>query len=266
MIRSFLLRILNRHSSGPRILVLAFCGLGLLWFVTPRARAVFDSPGQNAALVQQSPAAVQANRQRKRNEEILQKKIDNPEAQDANNVYRHSQMVHTLARMLGLPVEVTSRMFEGLNFIVLLACIVWFLARALPKALHNRTQRIQSQLQQAHAATEEANQRLANVEARLGRLDIEIAAIKTHAHQEAHDKEKQMRAALEQEKQVILHTSAQEIAAAGAKAQSQLKRVTAEMAIERAKRKLALTMEADHSLVESFLVDLGRERHGNGVN
>jgi F-type H+-transporting ATPase subunit b len=175
-------------------------------------------------------------------------------------------MVQRLARMFGLSVEVTSRLFEGLNFLVLLAFIVWFLARILPKALRGRTERIQNQLQQARTVTEDANRRLAGVEERLASMDREIDAIKTRAEQETLLEEKRLREALEQEKQSILDSAAKDIAAAGNNAQNQLKRLTAELAIERAKHKIAVTSEADRSLVESFLVDLDRERRSSGVN
>jgi F-type H+-transporting ATPase subunit b len=261
------LRLRTWYCSGLRTLVLALCGLFLLMFLVPRAHAVFADPSaQSAAPTQNSLTAAQAKRQTERREEIQQKKIDNPEAEDGVNVYRHSKMVHTLARMFGLSVEVTSRLFEIFNFLVLLAFIVWFLARILPKTLRARTERIQNQLQQARTVTEDANRRLASVEERLARLDAEIGAIKTQAQQDTLEKEKQMRAALEQEKQSILDSSAQEIAAASSKAQGQLKRLTAELAIERAKHKIAVTAEADRSLVESFLVDLDKERRSGGVN
>ncbi|MGO8720090.1 MAG: hypothetical protein ACLQMO_12855 [Acidobacteriaceae bacterium] len=257
----------TRHSSGLRTLVLAFCGLFLLSFAVPRVHAVLaDSTAQSTVAVRNSLTSPQAKSQAERREDIHQNKSSNPKAEEGVNVYRHSPMVHTLARVFGLSVEVTSRMFEMFNFLIVLALIVWFLARVLPKTLRGRTERIQNQLQQARTVTEDANRRLANVEERLTRLDSAIEAIKTQAQHETLEKEKQMRAALEQEKQSILDSSVQEIAAASSKAQSQLKRLTAELAIERAKHKIAVTAEADRSLVEGFLVDLDRERRSGGVN
>ena len=250
------------HSSRLRTFILAVCGLFLLSFAAPRFQAVFaDSTAPSAASVQNSSAS-----QAKRQKEIQQKKIDNPEVGDDANIYRHSPIVRRLARMFGLSVEVTSRLFEALNFIVLLTFIVWFLARILPKTLRGRTERIQSQLQQARTVTEDANRRLASVEERLSRLDAEIDTIKTRAEQETQLEEKRLHEALEQEKQSILDFAAQEIAAAGSNAQNQLKRLTAELAIEHAKHKIAVTTATDRSLVESFLVDLDRERRSSGVN
>ncbi|HTU49487.1 MAG TPA: ATP synthase F0 subunit B [Acidobacteriaceae bacterium] len=215
---------------------------------------------------QSSITPTQTKRKAERREEIEQRKIDNPEVGDEANIYRHSATVQKLANKVGISVEVMSRWLEGLNFLVVVAFIVWFLARIMPKTLRARTERIQRELQQARIVTEDANRRLASVEERLARLDTEISGIKTQAQHDAAEKEKQMRAALEQEKQAILDSATQEIAAAGAKAQNQLKRMTAELAIERAKHKIAVSADADRSLVETFLVDLDKEHRSGGVN
>ena len=260
------LRLRTRQLLGSRILMVAVCAWSLVFVALPLGNAApVDPAGQSVAAAQPSTTAPQAAQQAKRREQIEQKKIDNPEAEDDVNIYRHSASVQKLAKMLGLPVETMSRWLEGLNFLLVWGFIVWFLARILPKTLRGRTERIQSQLQKARTVTEDANRRLASVEERLAQLDTEISGIKAQAHHEALEKEKQMRATLEQEKQSILDSSAQEIAAASSKAQSQLKRMTAELAVERAKHKIAVTAEADRSLVETFLVDLDRERR-SGVN
>jgi F-type H+-transporting ATPase subunit b len=255
----------TRHFSALRILMLVMCGIFLLFLPVAHA-AIADPTVQNNAPAQSSMTATQTKRQAQRWEEGQQRKIDNPEVDDGANIYRHSATVHKLAQLFGTSVEVMSRWLEGLNFLVVVAFIVWFLARILPKTLRTRTERIQSQLLQARTVTEDANRRLASVEERLARLDAEINGIKTQAQQETIEKEKQMRATLEQEKQSILESSVQEIAAASSKAQSQLKRITAELAIERAKQNIAITADADRSLVETFLVDLDRERRSGGVN
>jgi F-type H+-transporting ATPase subunit b len=257
----------NQPVLNFRAVILLACGLLLPFLSVPRAHAALASiVAQSDAPAESSMTAAQKSSQAKRQEQIEQKKIDNPEPDDEVNIYRHSATVQKLANMFGTSVEVMSRWLEGLNFLVVLAFIVWFLARILPKTLRARTERIQRELQQARTVTEDANRRLASVEERLARLDVEINGIKTQAQQDAVEKEKQMRATLEQEKQSILDSAVQEIAAAGGKAQSQLRRMTADLAIERAKHKIAVSVEADRSLVESFLVDLDKERRSGGVN
>ena len=246
-----------------RNLMLALCGLSLFLLAVPPGHA--DAVAQSEAVAQSATNGAQT-RQTERQKQIEQKKIDNPEVDDEVNIYRHSATVKKVANMFGTSVEVMSRWLEGLNFLVVVAFIVWFLARIMPKTMRARTERIQKELLQARTVTEDANRRLASVEERLARLDGEINGIKTQAQHDAVEKEKQMRAMLEQEKQSILDSSTQEIAAASSKAQSQLKRMTAELAIERAKHKIVVSAEADRSLVETFLVDLDKDRRSGGVN
>ena len=257
----------TRNVFRLRPLMWVVCGLSLLFLSMPLCHAMQAAPvTQSDTAAPSSVTPAQSARKIKRQEQVEQKKIDNPEAGDEANIYRHSATVQKFANVFGVSVEVMSRLLEGLNFLVVVALIVWFLARIMPKTLRARTERIQRELLQARSVTEDANRRLAGVEERLARLDTEIDAIKAQAQHDAVEKEKQMRAALEQEKQAILDSSTQEIAAAGSKAQSQLKRMTAELAIERAKHKIAVSAEADRSLVETFLVDLGKERRSGGVN
>lgn len=265
--------------TAPWLLCVLFLSAG----IGPSLRAAtapvasVSAAKQNSTSTQSSDAAYakylkerhdvhQFQRKQERKEEIQQKKVDNPEAEDGANTYRHSPMVQTLAHFFGLSTEVMARIFEALNFIILMAAIVWFLARHLPKTLRNREQRIQTELTQARTATEDANRRLAGVEERLARLDEDIAAIKIQAEQETVAEEVRLRSTLEQEKQSILAAAGQEIASASANAQRQLKNMAAELIIEHARRQMAVTAETDRSLLEGFLTDLNENAPRGGVN
>lgn len=204
-----------------------------------------------------------------RREEIRQKKIDNPEADEGANQYRHAPNVRRVARFFGLPLELTSRLFEIVNFILLIIGIVWLVAKILPKTLRTRSVRIQAELQQAKAATEDANRRLAEVEARLARLDGEIDAIRAQAERETVMEEQRLRVAMEQEKQSIIDAAAVDIESATKNAESRLRNLTADLVIAHAKRRMSVTPEADRLLVDDFLSDLdGGNVHAprGGVN
>lgn len=246
-------------SSRGRKRILAVCVLllALLMPMMLRALAAPDGGVQSTA---------SSRLQAKRNAEMRQRKIDNPEAEDGSNVYRHSPMVQKLAQSLGLSVEATSRMFETINFIFLMALIVWGVAKLLPKALRARTERIRRELEQARIATEDANRRLAAVEERLSRLDGEIDAIRVHAEQETVQEEQRLREAIEQEKRAILAAAEQDIRAATKNAQSQLKKLAADLVIEHARQQVAISPEVDRSLVAGFLADVGNEHPRGGVN
>ncbi len=249
------------RSVRRRVTQFLFCAILFSMFAAPGFLAAQTNPNAPNTATAQSPRQSKLHAERKA--EIRQRKIDNPEAEDGSNVYRHSSMVHKLAEMFGLSVETTSRLFEIVNFVLLVILIIWGVAKILPKALRNRTERIRSEIEQARVATEDANRRLASVEERLSRLDSEIDSIRTQAHQETGVEEKRLRAALEQEKQSILDSAAQDISAATKNAQSQLKKMAADLVIEHARRQIAVTPETDQTLIAGFLADV-KEKHPRG--
>ena len=187
-------KLFSACGNGWRLAVpLSCCALFLLMcagsmlHAADTGRAQQNSTSETMASTVQSEH--QAKMQAKRQAEIRQKKIDNPEAEEGENVYRHSSMVHTLARLFGFSVETTSRLFEIINFILLVILIVWGIWKVLPRlypelTFRARTERIRNELQQARAATEDANRRLAGIEERLSHLDSEINEIRTQAEQE----------------------------------------------------------------------------------
>ena len=254
-----------RKACRRMLAQVLFCTLVFSVLAGPARLMAQTSPAtQNTAAT--PPSLHQSKLQAERRAEIRQRKIDNPEAEDGENVYRHSAMVKKLAATFGLSVEATSRLFETINFVFLVILIVWGVVKILPKALRNRTERIRNEIEQARVATEDANRRLASVEERLSRLDHDIDVIRAQAEQETAVEEKRLRAALEQEKQTILDSAAQDISAATKNAQSQLKKLAADLVIEHAKRQIAISPETDQTLVAGFLHDVSEKHPGGGVN
>lgn len=224
--------------------------------------ALFSTPGQVVAAqsvtaAQPAQAGAHSRLQAERREEIRQKKIDDPEAEDGANVYRHSPMVHSLAHALGVSVETASRSFEVINFLLLLVLIVWGLARMLPRALRARTERIRNEMEQARVATEDANRRLAAVEERLSRMSTEIASIEAQATEETEREAERLRAAAERERQLILDAANQEIEAATKNAENRLCTLAADLVIDHARRRIEVSEDADRSLVAGFVGGLG---------
>ncbi|HEY6377112.1 MAG TPA: ATPase, partial [Edaphobacter sp.] len=116
----------------------------------------------------------------------------------------------------------------------------------------NRNTAIQKHLVEARTATEEANVRLTSVEARLSKLDEQIAALRAQSEKDAANDEQRIKASVEEEKQRILAAAEQEIAAASTNAQRQLQQYAANLAIEQAARKLVVSAETDRLLVQDF--------------
>ena len=181
---------------------------------------------------------------------------------DENEQYRKSKAVVAIGRHLGLNPDQSATAFEVLNFVILAGTLGWIAAKILPKAIRGRNAAIHKHIIDAEVATKEARSRLTSVEERLSKLDGEIAAMRSHAEQDAAREERRFRDAVEEEKRKILAAAEQEIAAATVHAQQQLKQQAAELAIEQAARKLVITAETDRLLVQGFAERLSGEKKG----
>lgn len=185
---------------------------------------------------------------------------------DENEAYRHSDMVKGLGAKMGMNAEQSATAFEVGNFILLAVFLGWLIAKMVPKMLRDRNASIQKNLVDARTATEEARTRLSGVEERLSRLDGEIAAMRAHAEQDSVTEEQRIKATVEEEKNKILASAEQEIAAATMHAQKQLQQHAAELAIEQAARKLVVSAETDRLLVQGFAQRLTGDESKKGQN
>ena len=188
--------------------------------------------------------------------------MDEPETSSDVEQYRHSSTVNAIARFVHLKTETVAQIFEDLNSAVLILAIAIFLWKVVPKMLRKRSETLEKELIQARLATDDANRRLAEVEARLLRLDSEIDAIRQQVEQEAVTDEQRIHAALETERERIIASAEQEIGAAQAAAQRDLKKFAANLAIDNAMRRIQLSTDTDRALVREFgksLKDSGGE-------
>lgn len=188
--------------------------------------------------------------------------MDEPETNSEIEQYRHSSVVKAIAHATGLKTETAAQIFEDFNSGVLILAIVWALWKFLPKIFRNRSEGLQKELISARLATEDANRRLAEVEARLLRLDSEIDAFRHQVESESAGDEQRMRAALEAERERIVASAGQEIAAAQAAAQRELKKFAADLAIDNAMRGIQLSSDTDRALVREFGKSLGKDSGG----
>lgn len=181
---------------------------------------------------------------------------------DENDAYRHSAAVKALGSKLGLDAEQAANVFTITNFVVLALLVGWFLLKTLPKTFRDRNAALQKHLVEAQKASTEANARLSGVEARLGKLDEQIAAMRAQAEKDALQDEQRMKASVEEEKQKVLAAAEQEIAAAAAQARRQIQQYAADLAIDQAAKKLVVTAETDRLLVQEFARRLGADVEG----
>lgn len=226
-----------------RRITLIFMVLGLLFAPAMSAFAqTGPAPGAAGQSVTAAPAAQPANASRG-DSDVEQ--------------YTHSAAVQSIARRLNVSTDVASQIFEDINSGLVILCIVWFLWKALPKMFRARSERLTKALTEARRATEDANKLLAEVEARLMRLDSEIDAMRAQAEHDAGDEEKRIRAAMEAERERIIASAEQEIAAAQAGAQRELKKMAADLAIDHAVRRIQLSADTDRALVKEFGRNIG---------
>jgi len=188
-------------------------------------------------------------------------KMDAPETDKKTEAFRHAAPVQKIAAMTGMSVETTAKIFEDLNSGILIALILWFILRTVPKMLRTRSEKLQKELIEAQVETSRAAERLAAVEERLSKLDIEIVAIRQQVEQESVSDEKRIQESLEEERKRIVASAEQEISAAGAAAKRDLKKFAAELAVDRALGRIHLSAEEDHALIHRFAESLKGERN-----
>ena len=184
------------------------------------------------------------------------------EVKDENDEYRHSATVTKLGSMMGMNPEQAATAFTIFNFAILAIAVGFGLLKALPKTFKARTSAIQKQLVDARAATEEATARLNSVEARLAKLDDQIAGMRTQAAVDSERDQKRIQQSVEDEKVKILAAAEAEIHSATAMARRDIQQYAAELAIEQAARKLVVTAETDRLIVEAFAQQLGEGKGG----
>lgn len=196
------------------------------------------------------------------------KKEENEEA----NLFRHTQLVQSISDKLfhddaqttdpairSNHMEETARIFEWINFGIILLAIVIPIARFLPRTMRRRSQNLKQRLEEARKTTADANSRLGAVEAQLAHLDDEIGKIRTQMEEDSKQDELRIRASIEEEKQRIIASAEQEIGAAAAHAQRGLRHFAADLAIEQAARQMILTPETDRALISEFISETTRK-------
>ncbi len=230
--------------------------------IAPRAFASAQAAGavQPVVATQSTSAAPSAST------DVKSEKAEKPEAADPDDAYRHSASVRKIGALFGMNADQAATAFEVANFIVLALLLGALILKSVPKMLRGRNVVIQKQLVDARTATEEASQRLKGVEARLAKLDDEIAAMRSQADKDSALDEQRIKAAVEDEKNKLIAAAEQEIAAASSQVRRDIQQYAAELAIEQAARKLVVSAETDRLLVQSFARRLGGDDSKEGQN
>lgn len=174
-----------------------------------------------------------------------------------NATFRESPSVKWLSKMTGIPLKSAYWVFIALNFIIL-AFLIYLVSKSrLPAMFRSRTEVIRKSLDEAQRSSADANRRLTNIEARLSRLDTEVAEMRAQAEREATAEEERIRAAGEQDKVRIVQAAQTEIEAVGKNARRELKSYAADLAVALAEKRIHVDAATDQQLVRSFTDRLG---------
>jgi len=186
------------------------------------------------------------------------------EDEEENAKLKHSSMVQRLAKLTGLRVHQAHLVAMFLNFAIIVFVVVWFGRKALPGILRKRNQSIQSALEEARAASQEANRRLAEIENRLRQLDVEIGQMQANAEKEAEAEEVRIKNAAAEDIRKVVEAAEQEIAAAAKLARRELTSHTADLAIALARKQINVDANTDQVLVRNFAAKLSQDGGKDG--
>jgi len=180
-------------------------------------------------------------------------------AGEENAQFKQSASVKWLARVTGLPLGAAYWVFISLNFAIVALFIGMLLRSKLPGFVRTRGEAIRASLEEARRASTEARARLTDIETRLGRIDADIAEMRSVAEREAANEEERARTAAEAEKGRILASAEQEIDAAARLARRELKVYAASLAVELAERRIQVDASTDRALVRKFADQFGKD-------
>lgn len=174
-----------------------------------------------------------------------------------NATFRESPSVKWLSKVTGIPLKSAYWVFIALNFIIL-AFLIYLVSKSrVPAMFRSRTEVIRKSLDEAQRSSADANRRLTNIEARLSRLDNEVAEMRAQAEREAAAEEERIRAAGEQDKVRIVQAAQTEIEAVAKNARRELKSYAADLAVALAEKRIHVDRATDEQLVRSFTDRLG---------
>ena len=170
----------------------------------------------------------------------------------------HSPVVSWIGRVINIGPERAYVLSLIINFGILVV-FFWVLLRTkIPQMFRDRTNLIRKGIQEAQAASADAARRLKDIEARLAKLDTEVAEIRASAEKEASAEEARICQAAEEDKAKVVQAAETEIAAIARNARRELKSFAATLAVDLASRKIHVDESTDKALVREFVDQLGK--------
>ena len=262
-----------RRADADRSLGKAGRGAKSLWFPASLVLllSLFALAGRAAPrdaslrAVSEQPSS-KPSRQNSLSQQLV-KETREAAGEDDQSQFKQSPSVRWVAELTGLDLEHAYWICVLLNFVVIAAAIYWLLQKYLPGLFLNRTASIQKAIEEARRASDDANRRLAEIEARLSKLDVEINAMRAAAEKEAAVEDQKIKAAAAEDARKIVESAEQEIASAAKSARRELTSYAADLAVSLAKKQIHVDATADQALLRNFAQQLssngGETRKGD---
>jgi len=197
--------------------------------------------------------------------QLIEEQRESTGEEEEDNVnLTHAGPIRWLARKTGLSVHQAHLVALSLNFAIVVVVVFWAARKSLPAMFRNRSQSIQRALEEARAASQDANRRLTDIENRLRQLDVEIGQMQAAAEKEADAEEARILKAAEEDIRKVVLAAEQEIAAAAKQARRELTTHTAGLAIALARQQINVDSNTDQILVRTFASKLTSRPSSHG--
>ena len=156
--------------------------------------------------------------------------------------------------------EGPSAIWKWLNFLILFGLLGYLVKKNAGRFFAARSRKIREDIAQAEELHQDSEARVREVERKLASLESEIAELRAESEREQAAETGRMRQQTEAEMAKIRLHAEQEIASAGKSARLELKRYSAQLAIQLAEQKVRgrITPDTQDKRVRGFVSDLDR--------
>jgi ATP synthase F0 subunit b len=145
------------------------------------------------------------------------------------------------------------------NLLLFIGLMIYLLRRPISEALRARRENIRRDLMRAQEERNAALAKLEEVDARLARLDAEVATLRAQAEKEAAEERLRIERSTEEEARKLREQAQREIESASKAARQDLRRFAAEQSVRLAEEMIRrnLRPEDDARLMDNYVEDLG---------
>lgn len=150
-------------------------------------------------------------------------------------------------------------LWRWVNLLIFVGLFIYILRRPISEAMRARRESIRRELMRAHEERNAALAKLEEVEARLSRLDEEVASVREQTAREAAEERERIRRSTEDEARKLREQALREIESLGKAARQELREFAAEQSVRLAEEMIHrdIKPEDDARLVSLRVSELG---------